>query len=61
MPYNIITANMLDFIDTEPDDSLYISPAGCDGILRRKHEHNAGMNARLEIVLQNNSSKYKPE
>ena len=53
MPYNIITANMLDFIDTEPDDSLYISPAGCDGILRRKPEHNAGLNARLEIVLEN--------
>lgn len=61
MPYNIVTANMLDFVDTEPDENLYISPAGCDGILRRKYEHNAGMNARLQIVLQNNSSKYKPE
>ena len=61
MPYSINTANILDFIDTNPDESLYISPAGCDGILRRKIEHNAGMNTRLEIVLRNCSSKYKPK
>lgn len=58
MPYDIETANMLDFIDTDPDEKLFISPAGCDGILRRKLEHNAGMNARLEIVLANCSSNY---
>ena len=47
---------MLDIVDTEPDEKLYISPAGCSGILRRKREHNAGMNARLEIVLENCSN-----
>ena len=52
MPYHIKTANMLDFVDTEVDKKLYISPAGCAGILRRKKEHNSGMNARLEIVLE---------
>ena len=52
MPYNIKTANMLDFVDTEADKKLYISPAGCAGILRRKKEHNSGMNARLELVLE---------
>jgi DNA (cytosine-5)-methyltransferase 1 len=61
MPYDIETANMLDFIDTNPDEKLYISPAGCDGILRRKYEYNNGMNDRLEIVLKNCSSKYKPQ
>ena len=44
---------MLDIIDTEPDEKLYISKAGCAGILRRKREHNASMNARLETVLEN--------
>lgn len=52
MPYHIKTANMLDFVDTEVDKKLYISPAGCAGILRRKKKHNSGMNARLEIVLE---------
>ena len=61
MPYNIKTANMLDFIDTNPEEKLYISPAGCDGILRRKIEHNAGINARLEVILRNCSSKYKSD
>ena len=44
---------MLDIVDTNPDEKLYISQAGCAGILRRKREHNAGMNPRLEVVLKN--------
>ena len=31
----------------------HITVKGCAGILRRKHEHNAGMNDRLETVLNN--------
>ena len=54
--YDFVLTNMLDIVDTEPDEKLYISPAGCAGILRRKREHNAGMNARLEIVLENCSN-----
>lgn len=55
--YNYVLTNMLDIVDTEPDEKLYISPAGCAGILRRKREHNAGMNARLEYVLENCSTQ----
>lgn len=51
--YDFVLTNMLDIVDTEPDEKLYISPAGCAGILRRKREHNTGMNARLKIVLEN--------
>ena len=51
--YDFVLSNMLDIIDTEPDEKLYISKAGCAGILRRKREHNAGMNARLKTVLEN--------
>ena len=51
--YDFVLTNMLDIVDTDPDENLYISAAGCAGILRRKREHNAGMNARLEIILEN--------
>lgn len=51
--YDFILTNMLDIVDTNPDEKLYISQAGCAGILRRKREHNAGMNLRLEAVLEN--------
>lgn len=50
--YDFVLSNMLDIIDTDPDEKLYISPTGCAGILRRKREHNAGMNARLEVILE---------
>ncbi len=53
MPYDIKTANMLDFVDTDADEKFYISAAGCAGILRRRAEHNSGINARLEVVLNN--------
>lgn len=55
--YDFVLTNMLDIIDTEPDENLYISQAGCAGILRRKREHHAGMNARLESVLESCSYK----
>lgn len=51
--YDFVLSNMLDIVDTNPDEKLYISPAGCAGILRRKRTHNARMNARLEVVLKN--------
>ena len=54
--YDFVLSNMLDIIDTEPDEKVYISAVGCAGILRRKREHDAGMNARLEIVLENCST-----
>lgn len=51
--YNYVLANMLDIVDTEPSDKLYISPAGCEGILRRKEKYGTKINSRLEIVLKN--------
>lgn len=53
--YEYELKNILDIIDVRPEEKLYISPAGCMGILRRKYERNAGMNARLELVLKKNS------
>lgn len=57
-PYDFKLVNFLDLIDVHPDEKLYISKQGCGGILRRKYERKAGMNARLEAVLLENS-EYK--
>ena len=59
MPYDYQLSNMVDIADTECPEKFYITEKGCDGILRRKYEHNAGMNARLEFILRNCSSKFK--
>lgn len=53
--HDIQLTNFLDIIDTNPSEKLYISKAGCAGILRRKHERNAGMNKQLENVLAANA------
>lgn len=53
-PYDYKLVNFLDYIDTNPDEQIYISSKGCAGILRRKHERNARMNSRLEQVLKDN-------
>lgn len=57
MPYDYHLANMVDIVDTECPEKFYITEKGCAGILRRKYEHNAGMNERLEIVLKDCSDK----
>lgn len=57
MPYNYKLANMVDIADTDTPQKFYITEKGCEGILRRKFEHNAGMNARLETVLKNCSNQ----
>lgn len=57
MPYNYQLANMIDIVDIDCPEKFYITDKGCTGILRRKHEHSAGMNERLEMVLKNCSDK----
>jgi DNA (cytosine-5)-methyltransferase 1 len=42
---------MSDIVDSEAPESIYISPTGCYGIVRRKNERNLKINARLEEVL----------
>lgn len=59
MPYDYKLANLVDIADTDTPEKFYITEKGCEGILRRKYEHNAGMNARLEVVLRNCSSEVK--
>lgn len=57
MPYDYHLVNMIDIVDVECPEKFYITNKGCTGILRRKYEHNAGMNKRLEIVLKDCSDK----
>lgn len=57
MPYDYHLANLVDIADTECPEKFYITDKGCTGILRRKYELNAGMNARLEVVLKDCSNK----
>lgn len=57
IPYNYQLANMVDIVDIECPEKFYITNKGCTGILRRKYEHNAGMNTRLKIVLHECSDK----
>lgn len=52
-PYDFQMKNVLDIVDVNADERFYISLKGCSGILRRKLERNAGMNKRLEKVLNN--------
>ncbi len=59
-PYDYSIAHMLDIVDTDADEKYYLSPAGCAGIIRRKMERNAGINARLEFHLRN-GFKENPE
>lgn len=54
-PIDYRLSNFIDLVDIHPDAKLYISKAGCAGILRRKYERRAGMNSRLERVLQANT------
>ena len=53
IPYDYKLANMVDIADTNIPEKFYITVKGCAGILRRKYEHKAGMNNRLETVLNN--------
>lgn len=51
LPYDYKIKNLIDIADADTPEKFYITTKGCAGILRRKHEHNAGMNKRLEMVL----------
>lgn len=51
LPYDYKIKSLIDIADADTPEKFYITTKGCAGILRRKHEHKAGMNKRLEIVL----------
>lgn len=51
-PETIIPSSMEDVIDVDADESLFISPVGCKGILRRADERGMNVNPRLRAVME---------
>lgn len=52
VPEDVVDSNIADIIDTDAEESLFISPVGCGGILRRARERGIRMNSRLEAVMR---------
>ena len=51
IPENCSFATMKDIVSPTDQEDIYLSPVGCQGIVRRKQERNLKINARLEEVL----------
>lgn len=51
MPEQLQYKALIDIVSEDAPESIYISPVGCQGILRRKAERSLSINKRLEQVL----------
>jgi len=60
-PSVCIFSSMVSIVSPEAPEEIYLSPAGCYGIVRRKQERNFRINPRLEEVLLNISSNWTKE
>lgn len=60
-PEKSIFADIRDIVSTNAPKEIYISPVGCYGIIRRKHERKVKINPRLENILLNISSQMSAE
>ena len=56
-PEHIVPSNIADIIDTDAEERVFISPVGCQGILRRAEERGVKMNARLKDVMESIASQ----
>lgn len=52
---------MKDIVSPDAPEDIYLSPIGCNGILRRKEERNMNINTRLCEVLSETASKMPKE
>ncbi len=57
MPEKLKYKSLIDIVSEDAPESIYISPVGCHGILRRKMERSLSINKRLEQVLISISSQ----
>lgn len=57
IPENCKFKSLLDIVSADAPESIYISPVGCQGIIRRKEERDMSINGRLEQVLSNIASQ----
>lgn len=58
IPDVCIFGTMVDIVDSDAPESIYISPAGCYGIVRRSQERRLSINGRLKEVLLDISSEW---
>ena len=61
IPENVVFGNMRDIVSADAPEDIYISPAGCHGIVRRSIERNITINKRLKEVLLSISSEWTSE
>ena len=57
IPEHIVPSNIQDIIDVDAPESVFISPVGCKGILRRSVERGMNVNPRLQRILELVSSQ----
>ena len=53
--------SLQNIISADAPEAIYISPVGCQGILRRKKERNISINSRLEEILLEIAAKMPVE
>lgn len=58
IPKESVFGNMMDIVSPDAPESIYISPAGCFGIVRRSQERKISINAHLKEVLLNIASEW---
>lgn len=61
IPEECVFGNMKDIVSPDAPEDIYISPAGCYGIVRRSKERKAPINPRLEEVLLSISAEWSAE
>lgn len=54
-------ASLQNIVSADAPEAIYISPVGCQGILRRKKERNISINPRLEEILSEIAAKMPAE
>jgi len=61
VPENIVPSNIADIIDTNAKERVFISPVGCNGILRRAEERHMKINPRLKEIMCNIAAQLPKE
>ncbi len=61
IPESCVFTSLEDVVSSDAPEEIYLSPVGCQGILRRKQERKLNINPRLEEFLLNTASQMTPE
>lgn len=61
IPEGYYFGEMQDIVSGDAPDEIYISPVGCQGILRRKMERRTSINPKLAVILKQIASEMPEE